>query len=110
MFLPCVRFWWQLGECPKVQYLLYQKNIETITCDINTFPDVQMRQSRTVEEGHGEAGVVQGGALGHVQVRQVGRRGRARPWPRYWDGGDHGTAWNVVYLQFGLRKHKVKTI
>ena len=53
-----------------------------------------MSQSRTVEEGHGEAGVVQGRALGHVQVGEAGGRGRPGPRPRHRDGGDHGAACN----------------
>ena len=58
-----------------------------------------MRQSRTVEEGHGEAGVVQGGALGHVQVDQ----GQLGLLPHDVDGGYHWTACNDRYSVFGLR-------
>ena len=51
-----------------------------------------MGEARAVEERHGEAGVLHGGALGHVQVGEGGR-GRGRAGPSHRHRRDHGAAW-----------------
>lgn len=51
-----------------------------------------MCEARAVEERHGEAGVLHGGALGHVQVGEGGR-GRGSAGPRHRHRRDHGAAW-----------------
>ena len=59
--------------------MLFVKNI-SCTCHIDALPEVEVCEARAVEERHGEAGVLHGGALGHVQVGEGGRgRGGAGP-------------------------------
>ena len=72
------------------------KNI-SCTCHIDAFPEVEVCEARAVEERHGEAGVLHGGALGHVQVGEGGR-GRGGAGPRHRHRRDHGAAWQ----QYGL--------
>ena len=40
------------------------------TCDVGTLPQVEVGHQLAVEDDHVEAGVVEGGALGHVEVGQ----------------------------------------
>ena len=54
-----------------------------------TFPDVEVGEAGTVEEGHGQPGVVQGRALGHVQEAQHRGGGGRGAGPGHRDRGDH---------------------
>ena len=58
------------------------------TCDVGTFPQIQVGHQGTVQDDHVEAGVVQGAALRHVQVDQ----GEVTLLPDNVDGGDHRTS------------------
>ena len=58
------------------------------TCDAGTFPQIEMGHQGTVENDHVEPGVVQRGALRHVQVDQ----GEVTLLPDNVDGGDHRTS------------------
>lgn len=74
-----------------------EKNV-VHTCNVGTFPEVEMGHQLAVEDDHVEAGVVQGGALGHVQVDQ----GQLGLLPHDVDGGHHRAACNDRYSVFGL--------
>ena len=76
--------------------MLFVKNI-SCTCHIDALPEVEVCEARAVEERHGEAGVLHGGALGHVQVGEGGR-GRGSAGPRHRHRRDHGAAWQQYEL------------
>ena len=58
------------------------------TCDVGTLPQVEVGHQLAVEDDHVKAGVVEGGALGHVQVDQR----ELTLFPDDVDGGNHRTA------------------
>ena len=72
---------------------------DVFTWNILTFSDVEMWEAGAVKESHGEAGVVQGPALRHVQEAQHGGGGGGGPGAGHRDGGDHRTAWHHQRLR-----------
>lgn len=65
------------------------KEIFFVTCDICASPDVKVCQSWAIQKCHRQTSVINGRALGHVQISELAAGVRVCSCLGARDGGDH---------------------